>query len=226
MATNVYDARFALPPDPPFPAGRGRFRVKGWACVDELAFYRERLAPAQFEQALEALPGDDFRRYVTQRFSRLGWYDVVPMLYLLSAVASVRKVLITAQVKEVGEWHADRAFAGLSGIVLRALDVSTLCLWLPRMAKTAHDFGDLTTTRADEGCVRGLRSGVPQFLVHNVATVSTAFTERMLARRGADNPRVFFLSPEPDGEAFGQPTFGVAFEIRWGASSLLLKPEA
>jgi hypothetical protein len=211
----VYDPRFALPPQPPFPAGQGRFRLRGAACADEMLFHRERLGPAQMEEALRALPGDEWRRYVQQSFTRLAWYDLLPSLYFVAAAAKVLQVSLTAHVKAVGEWHAERALAGLSGLVLRALDIDSLSLWLPRIAKTMHDFGDLETTRLSPGRVRGVRTGVPQFLVHNWAIVSIAFVERTLALRGARNAHVVTMEPSQDGERFGHPTFRIPFEIAW-----------
>jgi hypothetical protein len=214
----VYDPRFALPPHPPFPAGQGRFRLRGAACADEMIFHREHMSAAQLEEALRALPGDEWRRHVLQTFTRLAWYDFLPLLYFLAAAAKVRQVSLTAQVKEVGEWHAERALAGLSGLVLRALDIDSLSLWLPRIAKTMHDFGDLEMTRAAPGRVRGVRTGVPQFLVHNWAIVSTAFLERTLVLRGARDPHVVTMSPMQDGERFGHATFRIPFEIAWDAA--------
>jgi hypothetical protein len=215
MAQFTHDGSFALPERPPFEAGKGPFHVKGGAVLDEIEFHRKRLSPAQFEQAMAHLAAPDFRAYLTQPMSRTGWYDLVPLSYLTASVARVRGVPLSTQLEEQGAWHADQAFRGATGFVLRALSVETLCAWLPRAGKLYHDFGSVEVPASRKGRVRVVRKGIPQFFVKMWATLGAAFLENSLKHAGASDVRVIPVEVTQDGEVSGHKTFNVPVEILW-----------
>ncbi len=67
----------------------------------------------------------------------------------------------------------------------------------------------------DEHHVRGVRRGVPVFVVQGWAFVGMHFTEHVLARAGAKAPRAHPLDVELEGERDGCPLYRVSFEVEW-----------
>jgi hypothetical protein len=210
------DPYFAIPAVPPFPFGRSPFRQRGSVYLSNFEFW-ERVVPGGLAAIRAQVNDPAMDRFVTQRFTSSDYYDALPSAFLSAAAARVRKVTIYQHLREHGTFLAERSFNGFSSVLLRVLSTEVVASWLPRLSASYHEFGTVETSRAGPGVIRGQRRGMPRMFLHVWGLTATEVIEQILARSGAEAPRVHVLEPEPDGQVSGYEVFRVGFEVRWKA---------
>jgi hypothetical protein len=208
------DPYFAVPETPPFPFGRSPFRQRGSVYLSNFEFW-EKVVPGGVAAVRAQVNDPAMDRFLAQRFVSSDFYDALPSAFLSVAAARVRKVPIYSHLREHGIFLAERSFSGFSSVVLRVLSHEVVASWLPRLSASYHQFGTVETSRAGPGVIRGQRRGMPRMFLHVWGTTATEVIERILARCGAEAPRVHVLEPEPDGRVSDYEVFRVPFEVRW-----------
>jgi hypothetical protein len=212
--SSIHDASFGLSPRPPFAFGQSPFHVRGAIFKVEIA-RAEKVVPGGLAAITARIGDPQLDAFLQRPISPAGWYDVQPLAYVGHTAAKLLRISFDQYARELGIDHARVAFDGFSGVVLRVLSHETLAMWLPRISAWFHDFGDVQTASTSPGLVRGVRTGVPRFLVHAWAITACEFAEEMLRRAGAKSPRVHTLAPEADGSREGHDTFRIPFEVCW-----------
>ena len=208
------DPYFAVPEKPPFPFGRSPFRQRGSVYLSNFEFW-ERIVPGGVAAVRAQVNDPAMDRFLGQRFASSDFYDALPSAFLSVAAARVRKVPLYQHLREHGVFLAERSFSGFSSILLRVLSTEVVASWLPRLSASYHEFGTVETSRAGPGVIRGQRRGMPRMFLHIFGTTATEVIEQILARSGAEAPRVHVLEPEPDGRVSDYEVFRVPFEVRW-----------
>jgi hypothetical protein len=217
---NIHDAVFALPPVSPFRWGTSPFRARGSVYREEIALADRLLAKSGLPGSLEiarAQRDPALDKFLTQRFAATDWYDIVPVLYFASFVARARGVAFTQHVRDSAVAHAESALTGFTSIVLKLLSNESVAMWLPRISGWYHDFGGVETKVAGLRHVRGVRFGLPALYVQPWAITAMHFSEHVLARAGAKEPRAHALEALPDGTRDGCPLYRVTFDVKWDA---------
>jgi hypothetical protein len=215
--STVHDSIFDVPARPMFRWGRSPFRMRGVVYRDSVA-RAERLLAARGTSVVDVLrahgdPG--LESFVTQRFSPIDWYDVYPSIHFAPLVAKACGVTLAQHTRESALLHAEWARQGFTSVILKLLSTETVATWLPRVSGWYHDYGAITSRVVGEGHVRGVRTGLPIFVVQGWTVIAMEFVEHVLAHAGAKAPRAHGLDVEPDGELHGCPLYRVHFEIRW-----------
>ncbi len=210
----IFDPFFAAAPRPALAYGTSPFHARGVVCRADL----ERMSvtvKGGLDAVLAAAGDPALTTYFHQKFSPAGWYDLFALATLARACARVRGITFTQYVNEAARHYADEAMQGFSGIVLRALSHESIALWIPRVSAWFNDFGEMQTSLTAPGVVRGVRTGIPRYVVLGWAQTAMEFTEEVLKRAGAQDVRVHPLAPEADGQRAGVELFRVPFEVRW-----------
>jgi hypothetical protein len=217
---NIHDAIFALPPRPPFRWGASPFHARGSVYREELALSDRVLDKIGQPPALTLLKrqGDPaLDAFFAQRFASTEWYDILPLLYFASTVARARGVTFTQHARDTALAHAENALSGFTSVVLRLVSNESVATWLPRISGWYHDFGGVETKVVGPRHVRGVRTGLPAPYVQPWAITAMEFSEHILARSGAKDPRAHTLDAEPDGSRDDCALYRVTFEVKWGA---------
>lgn len=215
---SVHDPVFELQPQPMFRWGASPFHARG-AIYRDTVVAAERLLSKRELRLAEVLQkhGDPLlESFMSRRFSPTDWYDIGPVIHLAPIVAKACGMTLSQHMRESGVAHAEWALRGFSGIILKLLSSETVATWLPRISAWYHDFGAVETRTVGERHVRGVRSGLPVYMVRGWSIVGMHFTEHVLAHSGARDPRAHLLDAEPDGTEAGCPLYRVTFEVRWG----------
>ena len=213
---SVFDPMFAVPAQTPFRWGTSPFHARGVLYNEELAAAQKILGGKVLESVRQA--GDStLEAFLAQRFSTLEWYDTLPLVFLGVIVARARSMPLNQHIRDVAEAHAARALTGFSGVVLRLVSTEAVATWLPRASSWYHDFGAAEAKVVGEGHVRGVRRGMPLWLVQGWSIAATHFVETVLSRSGARDPRAHTLGAEPDGSRDGHPLYRITFDITWTA---------
>jgi len=213
---SIFDPMFTLPARTPFRWGTSPFHARGILYNEELATAQRVLGGKALETVRQG--GDSaLDAFLAQRFSTLEWYDTLPLVYLGVILARARGITLNQQLRDVAEAHAARALTGFSGIVLRLVSTESVATWLPRASAWYHDFGGAEATAVGERHVRGVRRGMPLWLVQGWSISATHFVETVLAKSGARDPRANTLGAEVDGSREGTPLYRITFDITWGA---------
>ena len=217
---NVHDEIFALPARPPFRWGASPFHARGSVYREELRLSDRLLEKIGQPPALALLKkqGDPaLDAFFAQRFALTEWYDIIPVLYFASIVARARGVAFTQHARDTAVAHAESALSGFTSVVLRLVSNESVAMWLPRISGWYHDFGTVETKVVGARHVRGVRTGVPAPYVQAWAVTAMEFSEHILARSGAKEPRAHTLDAQPDGSREGCPLYRVTFEVKWEA---------
>ena len=214
---SIHDPIFDLPSRPMFRWGESPFRVRGVAYRSTLPMVDDMLAKRGLRAAdLLRQNGDAaLDAFLTQRFAPMDFYDIYPMIHFAPLVARARGVSLSQHTRDSASVHAAWARRGFTSVILRLVSNETVAAWIPRISAWYHDFGDIETTVAGDRHVRGVRHGLPQFLVQSWSILSMQFTEDVLSHAGASDPRAYTLDAERDGERQSCPLYRVSFEIRW-----------
>jgi hypothetical protein len=216
--TSVHDPSFDVPARPFFGYGAGPFRMRG-------VVYRDTVAAAERQLGMRGLTVVELLRrhgdarletFMTQRFSPANWYDIAPAVDFAPLQARAVGITMAQHMRAAAFMHAEWAKGGFTSVVLRLLSTETVASWLPRISAWYHDFGRIETQVAGDRHVRGVRYGLPVFVVQSWAIIGMHFTEHVLAHSGAKDPRAHALEAEPDGEREGCPLYRVSFDITWG----------
>jgi hypothetical protein len=209
---NIHDPVFTLSAKPPFRWGTSPFRARGTIYKEEIAVADKALGG----RALDVVKIDPaLAAFIAQPFSTLDWYDCVPIVYFGAAVARARGVSFSQHVRDVTFAHAAKALAGFSGVVLKLISNEAVATWLPRASAWYHDFGAAESKVVGPGHVRGYRTGMPHFMVQGWSLSAMTFTETVLAKVGAKEPRAHTLVAEQDGAKDGHPTYRIGFDVTW-----------
>ena len=211
---SIHDPIFALPVKPPFRWGTSPFHARGVVYNEEIAVAQKVLDG----KALEAVrrTGDQaLEAFIAQKFSTLDWYDAEPVVYFGAAVARARGVPLNQHTRDVTMAHAARAISGFSGIVLKLISTEAVATWLPRASAWYHDFGGSESRVIGERHVRATRWGMPHFMVQGWSISAMHFTEQVLLKSGAKQPRAHTLDAEPDGAVAGYPLYRIGFDVTW-----------
>ncbi len=212
----IHDPLFALSPKSPFRWGASPFHARGVIYSEEIAVANRFLGGNALGAIHRVGAGDPgLEAFIGQKFSSLEWYDGVPGVYFAAAVARARGISFNQHMRDVALAHAARAVTGFSGIILKLISNEAVASWLPRVSAWYHDFGGADSKVIGPGHVRGTRWGMPQFLVQGWSVSAMHFTEAVLAKAGAKEPRAHALGAEPDGESHGQPLYRIAFDVTW-----------
>ncbi|HEY2516456.1 MAG TPA: hypothetical protein VGI39_36550 [Polyangiaceae bacterium] len=213
---SVSDSFFALPPSPPAPAGRYPFHVRGSVYVRDLECYRTTLTADQLARVLSSLPDPSYPPFLSQAFVATHWYDLLPLLYLRTAVAKVRGVPAATVVREVMAHQLRHSQGGVTGILLKEVSASSVAAWVPRVSESHYDFGRVETSVIGPSQVRCVRFGVPRPVVRFWSMAISVFIEAALLQAGAKAPRLRYLEATSQGEDRGHEVFTVPYELTWG----------
>jgi len=211
---SIHDPSFVLPPKPPFRWGTSPFHARGGLFKEELAF-ADRVLGGRSLEVMRRTGDAALEAFLTQRFSPFDWYDTVPLLYFGAATARARGISFAHHVRELATAHAEHALSGFSGVVLRVVSNEAIATWLPRASSWYHDFGGAESKVVGPRHVRASRWGVPLVFVHAWSISAMHFTEHVLTKAGAKEPRANTLGAELDGEIGGYPVYRIGFDVTW-----------
>jgi hypothetical protein len=214
---SIHDPLFDVPVRPMFRWGASPFHMRGAIYRDTITM-AERLVAKRGRRLAEVLQqhGDpQLGSFMAQRFSPTDWYDIYPAIHFAPIVARASGITHAQHMRDSAVAHAEWALRGFTGVILKLLSSETVAMWLPRISAWYHDFGSIETRTVGERHVRGLRTGLPVFVVQGWSVLGMHFTEYVLAHSGAKEPRAHALDAEPDGTRDGCPLYRVTFEARW-----------
>ena len=216
--TSIYDPTFDVPPRPFFPWGSCPFHVRGVTYRDAVARAETLLAPRGLRVAdvLRQHGDPGLEAFMAQRFAAMDWYDVAPAVHVGPILAKAQGVTLAQHMRDAATVYATSALRGFTSVLLKLLSNEAVATWIPRMSTWYHDFGSIETTTIGDRHVRGVRGGMPSFVVQGWSILAMHFTEHVLTHTGAKSPRVHILDAEPDGARAGCPLYRVRFEVRWG----------
>jgi hypothetical protein len=214
----VHDPIFDVPPRPLFRWGAGPFRLRG-------IVYRESMERAtrlldkrgtSVSELLRVHGDAALETFLRQPFASLDWYDIGPAIHFAPLLARACGISLLQHMRDSALMHAQAAMKGFTPVILKLVSNETVATWLPRMSTWYHDFGEIETRVAGPRDVRGVRTGVPVFVVQSWAVLSMEFVEHVLELTGAKDVRAHALETELEGTQEGCPLYRVSFQVTWG----------
>ena len=149
-----------------------------------------------------------------QDFRAIGRYDILPLPYVTTALARLRRVSFQQQLRDSNRYSEARIGA-LYRALLQVLSAEMVAMAVPRGVSIAFDFGGTTMAVIGPRLVRGKRTGIPKSLVRWVGYGNAAYLELALIRSGAALARVASGTPVHEGASSGMELYSVPFEVSW-----------
>lgn len=197
----------------PVAPGASPFRIKGLAWRDTIARHEE--LPGGCAAVSALLPTDAHRRFYEQSFLSTGWYDVMPMLFVDAAAASVQGLSLEQSLRTGTRRQAHRVLSGIYRSFVKLMVPSAVAWAIPRLAANYYDFGTVTTERVSVQHVRGVVAGVPVVLADWYAITSLEFVLVALELCGCVRPTLEWVIPASSATREGFALTNLEFDIRW-----------
>lgn len=192
----------------------GSFNFKGNGCEGLVDFIREQV-PGGMAAVLAKLPDEASRAFLQQTFISSAWYDIMPLVPITAACASVKRQTHGAFLREFANFQATRDGNGIYRVLLKVITPEMLVSALPRTVRRYFDF---VTSEAKKNGPRDTTlfiSGIPATFAEIYTLVTEVFVTRALTAAGAKSPRVSTSAPMPAGSAHGVPIVRFERHIVW-----------
>ena len=184
-----------------FQPGESPFRAKGtlWlgfsAYADfhvggGLAALRETLPPA-------------LREFFSQAFIAASWYDVMPVVQISQAIASMNLIGHMEQVRRMGVWHGEQDLNGVYKQLLKQSTPQAICRRFASIYSQLYNFGRAEIVAEQENKVEACAYGMPEPLAGWWMKASESYLHPILAAAGARASKMTWLPLQPDGERDG-----------------------
>jgi hypothetical protein len=182
----------------PVPPGTSGFHVKGTVytgVLDRLA----REPPEAVARIRGELADPALLAFYDQLFLASGWYDVFPVIPLLSAVAREKSVSLDQIASEGARERVTEDIRTIYRSVFRGASPDQVASRLVRGLARYLDFGRAEGESAGTGATEIVTHGMPAFLVPWYVPASGTFIRVALESAGAREVRIAWRNPEPSG---------------------------
>lgn len=177
--------------------------------------YFERQVPGGAAAVARSLAPPLARFFTEQPFVAGGWYDVMPIVAISAAAASVAGLSHATLVRQNAAWLAHRDVNGVYRALLRVARPEAVAARLPRASMQYFNFGSAEGEQVGAGHYESTRTGIPQGLASWMTWCVEGFTPVALGYAGARNVTVEALPAFGDGDVLGHRTTRVTFHIHW-----------
>ncbi len=164
---------------------------------------------------LDELDDEGVRSFFRQKFSPTAWYDMLPVIPLISAASRASGLPALKVAREVARAQSIRDLGGLSKMMLKLASPDLVVGRLPAVSKLSFDFGAARLLDPMPGQVIFLRTGVPACVVPWYCALTEGFVGTTLERAGGKDVQVTAKMPERDGDCGGIETVTIPFQVRW-----------
>ena len=197
----------------PRPLGQNPFGIRGHLYRSATSWLESRAGGKL--AMLEAMPGEDYRRFFSQSFVPSSFYDVFGFLGMNHAGARVLGVTPDAYVRLRTKLQAEADLRGMFRMVLRIASPELAARYLPLLAAQIFDHGRVEVKRLDRRNLQATRHGTPRLLEPWYRLASIEYLSAALAATGARGVRVTAEPAEPSERVHGTETVSLRFLLSW-----------
>lgn len=193
------------------------FHAKGLVYQGARDYY-DRHLPGGVSAVVGRLEPQVARFFNDQPFVAGGWYDVMPIVAISAAAASVAGISQGNLVRQNAAWLAHRDVNGVYRALLRVASPAAVAARLPRASMQYFNFGSAEGELVERGLFESTRTGIPLGLAPWLCWAVEGFTPVALGYAGARNTTVESSPFVSDGDVIGFRTVSLSFRIRWDSA--------
>jgi hypothetical protein len=197
-----------------YPPGESPFHIKG-------EFYRQTAAAvAHHDQKSQGglrriLAREGLLDFARQEFLASAMYDVLPMPYIVMAVAEARGRDVRELTSGMGQAAVKQQMSGVYARVLSGLTPERFTQRFDQVISHFYDFAPVQVSPASGGA-RVVRAGMPLSVAEWWSLVTQPFVEVPLTANGARDVSVEWTI-RPTGTDRGVEVGEVVWDVRWTA---------
>jgi hypothetical protein len=190
------------------------FLCKGLVYLGAFDFYERRIAGGKAAVAA-ALTDPALRAFAQHLFLASGKYDILPIVDISAAAASIAHVPHKELVIENAQWLARRDLKGVLKLLLKLTSPSSVAVRLPRVSMQYFSFGEAEGELQGERRMVARQRGVPAALTSWMMWAVEGFVPVVLGHAGAKTVRVHGGRTTEDAPRAGAPTVTLEWELDW-----------
>jgi hypothetical protein len=198
----------------PFPPGESPFRCRGNIYLGGCEFY-DHAVPGGHQAVAAALP-PPLAQFFGQRFLESAWYDILPIVAISEAAASLRGKPYEDTVRDNARFVATRDLHGvLKQLLIKIASAEMVAMRLPRASLRYFDFGEADAQMLGPGQARSHQTGIPRQLGAWFLLCVEGFCEVAMGEAGVKDLRVHAHSLRSEGSRFGVETVTLTVDFTW-----------
>jgi hypothetical protein len=197
----------------PAPPGQSPFHIRG-IYYDRL-FSRMKRIPGGVRSVLEALDDPRIVDFAGQRFSWMGWYDVLPAVPITEAFARALKLDFELGVREETKRGALGVVPSAFRPILALPGPAAFAAQSERITATVVDFVRLRIHESTETHSSGWTYGVPLYVAPLIANTTVGFFAAIVQMRGGTDVRARYTDVVREGERDGFETVSIRYGFDW-----------
>jgi hypothetical protein len=206
---------FRLDDPLPVPPGQSPFHIRGIYYDRLIVRMKKRLGGVA--ATIDAIDDPRVREFASQRFSWMGWYDVLPAVLITRGFARTLNVAYEEGIVEQTKLGALDVVPSAFRPILSLPGPAALAAQAERITATMLDFVRLHIEESTETHTNGWGRGVPLFAAPLIASTVIGFFSAVLQMRGGTNVRGRYTHVVPDGERDGFELVSIRYDFSWSA---------
>jgi hypothetical protein len=193
--------------------GEGKFHIKGTGYLFHDQWV-EKFLPGGREAQLRELGELGAHPFFRQSFMAGTMYDVLPLVALGYACASIRGESLESFVRMRARYQAERDLQYIRKWLVKMASPSMVARRFPSILTSYFDFGTPESQDLPNG-TRGIVAGVPTVLATWMTATCTGFAEHALEVNGANGIRVETKRVARPDRIRDHSVVDLHFEFRW-----------
>lgn len=197
----------------PIPAGTSKFRMKGVLYRGVVLGIEHRI-PGGLDAFAAGLADASLRAFVRQSFLASSFYDALPMLPLMQALAAAANVPFERFVVESGAAQARMDAKGVYRTMLQS-DSTDFAARVSRWSQRHYDFGQAVVEAVRPGNLILHRSGYPTYMLPWFVSSSAEYMAEVARLSGLSAVTVRTYGLGPAGRVGDTPVSSFDTELTW-----------